>query len=1013
VVCVCRTKFSELLIAAISFREKTGAPSSDGAERTRLLPNKLAAVLALVLAICNQAQASTRCPAEQETVQAPANLQLCAKLEAVVRAPSALPLKLYEEQLESYLRNYCHRNVDVGWRSDKRVRDTGPYIASIQNGQWTGHSYGTHAPVIVWYSPEMMVWLKANRPDGAPESAVAAAAIPEGTLIIKEMYPAPAAACAGIDPSRLLPTAGAAVMVRDTHAAHDGWFWGWFGWKREDWTPDWPAPASNAYPNMGFGQYCVNCHASARDNLTFSSLQNIKGEPGEPLVYLSQGLVPNASGDNQHKDVTKAPVPAEHVRAAGSDARFMDEIGLGGMSAPKRNEVEAMPSESYDHVWARPKGVGLAGFVTSDQCVGCHDAGSTGLQFDMTEQDPEGKFVNLSSYGTWRSSPMGMAGRDPIFFPQVASEAERFHTKAKALVEDTCLGCHGILGQRRFKADAHAKSGICPPLSRAALDTLPFPTGDDPFATLAEYAGLARDGVSCVACHRMALGQVEAAKVHGEPANACLDERRALMTPGLSNFAASFSGSFDMGAANILNGPFANPKQVPMNNALGIKPEHNRHIQSSEVCGTCHTVRLPILRDGAVIGHNYEQTTYAEWAFSDYRSGITPDGALPLGAGEQARSCQHCHMPSRDLTGKPIASKIASIQEYSFPQTEYNLRPGEIDLPVREGVARHTLVGLNVFFIKMAQQFSALLGLRVEDPMLRAKGVDPLVTTERAMLEQAKGATASVEVRDIKIEGNRLQAAVNVANRTGHKFPSGVGFRRAFLEFVVRDDAGKVLWASGRTNTAGVILGGKGGALASELWWQADCSARIQPAARVHQPHYEIIDSQDQVQIYEDLAAEPSGNAPRCKGGTQNAGALTTSFLSRCSKVKDNRLLPAGFLKLEDRARIAAALGADRELAEEAGPNAVGDDPDYKTGGGDTLLYRVPITELAGKPATVEAALYYQATPPYYLQDRICTSQSADTKRLAFLAANLDLANTPAESWKLKVAAAKHVVPVP
>jgi hypothetical protein len=140
---------------------------------------------------------------------------------------------------------------------------------------------------------------------------------------------------------------------------------------------------------------------------------------------------------------------------------------------------------------------------------------------------------------------------------------------------------------------------------------------------------------------------------------------------------------------------------------------------------------------------------------------------------------------------------------------------------------------------------------------------------------------------------------------------------------------------------------------------------------------------------------------------------LTTSFLSRCSKVKDNRLLPAGFLDLENRARIAAALGADRELAHEAGPNEVGDDPDYKTGGGDTLLYRVPITELSGKPATVEATLYYQATPPYYLQDRICTSRSADTKRLAYLTANLDLAGTPAESWKLKIAAATRAVPGP
>ena len=69
-------------------------------------------------------------------------------------------------------------------------------------------------------------------------------------------------------------------------------------------------------------------------------------------------------------------------------------------------------------------------------------------------------------------------------------------------------------------------------------------------------------------------------------------------------------------------------------------------------------------------------------------------------------------------------------------------------------------------------------------------------------------------------------------------------------------------------------------------------------------------------------------------------------------------------------------------MAEEVGPGAVGDDPDYERGGSDSLVYRVPLAELAGKPAAVQATLYYQATPPFYLQDRFCTSSSTDTKRL-------------------------------
>ena len=143
--------------------------------------------------------------------------------------------------------------------------------------------------------------------------------------------------------------------------------------------------------------------------------------------------------------------------------------------------------------------------------------------------------------------------------------------------------------------------------------------------------------------------------------------------------------------------------------------------------------------------------------------------------------------------------------------------------------------------------------------------------------------------------------------------------------------------------------------------------------------------------------------APKCGFDAQPAGQLTTSFLSICSKVKDNRLLPHGFLKLDDRIEISRALGAGAELAQETGPAAVGDDPDYRTGGGDSLVYRVPLSELAGKAAAVQATIYYQATPPNYLQDRFCTSKSNDTKRLFFLTGKLSLAGTPAQDWKLKV----------
>src|SRR5262249_15802504 len=146
-------------------------------------------------------------------------------------------------------------------------------------------------------------------------------------------------------------------------------------------------------------------------------------------------------------------------------------------------------------------------------------------------------------------------------------------------------------------------------------------------------------------------------------------------------------------------------------------------ITSSELCGSCHTVHLPVLHRGKTIEHAYEQTTYPEWAFSAYRTGDSPDGPLPSGAGALAQSCQGCHMPNKDTSGNRYRSKIAAIQEYSnFPAAENTLPPDDIDLKERAGFGQHVLVGLNAFLLKMAWQFPDILGIRKTDPMLTSTG---------------------------------------------------------------------------------------------------------------------------------------------------------------------------------------------------------------------------------------------------------------------------------------------------
>ena len=966
----------------------------------------LAMAVTLWSGLADAAERAT-CASYRAEPVGPRDATLCASLAEKVRTPSAFSLGEYETILNDFGANFCHRDEAAGWEHDKFIRLTGPRIATLRDGEWSSRNFGTHAPVVVWYSPDMAHWLRTWRPaegeqlEGAPPP-------PDGAMIVKEMFPSPTSPCRSIDPRHLFPEFGSATMVRDSKGSRDGWFYGFF--QNEPYTPDWPARADNPPPSMGFGQYCLNCHASAHFQ-TFAASENIAGEPGLPISFLSQEFADRDPPPPAHDGAPPRAAALEPPRAEADDAVLAALRAFAG-ALPNRDAIQTMASQTYDYGWVPAGGPTVSEtFVPSNNCVGCHDAGTTGLQFDMTMPSPHGDgLVNLSPFATWRTSPMGLAGRDPVFLAQLASEVQTFHPESRDIIESTCLGCHGVGGQRQFQIDNHAADESCPPFRREMLDAVPYPP-DNPTAVHAGYGALARDGITCLVCHRAGLKTGEAATLAAQPQNACIEERQAFLNPGLTGFAATFTGSLFLLPPYTIIGPFEDPKTKPMDIALGMVPKHDMSIREAEACGSCHTVHLPVLRDGKVLGHIYEQTTYPEWAFSAYRTGTTPDGALPFGAGDRADTCQGCHMPSRDASGNPHISKIASIQEFTdFPATTHQLGPEATDLQAREGFAEHTLVGLNLFLVKMAKQFPDILGIHTRDPISGDIGVLPLQRTEDAIIAQAREATAELRIGPVTRGAETLAADVTVTSHVGHKFPSGVGFRRAFLAFEVLDADGGVLWASGRTNRGGVIVGPDGAPIDGELWWKEDCSAYAHPGERRHQPHFEVITGEDQAQIYQELVATPPADepAPHCGYDADPKGDLTTSFLSICATVKDNRILPAGTLPLASRIAIAEALGAKADLAHEAGPHLVGADPDYATGGGDTVRYAVPLSALpeGAAPVSVRAALYYQAQPPFYLQDRFCTGKGADTERLRYLVGHLDLDDSPAEGWKLEIATA-------
>ena len=156
-----------------------------------------------------------------------------------------------------------------------------------------------------------------------------------------------------------------------------------------------------------------------------------------------------------------------------------------------------------------------------------------------------------------------------------------------------------------------------------------------------------------------------------------------------------------------------------MTNATGLVPEHSQKVKSSELCASCHTVHLPVFHRGQVVGRVDEQATYPEWAFSAYRTGKTLNIRCRRAPAPDAACQELSHAEQECARHSLIAARSPRIQEYSnFPQAEYTLPPEDIDLPEREGYAKHSLVGLNIFLIEMAQQFPQVFGIRSEDPRL-------------------------------------------------------------------------------------------------------------------------------------------------------------------------------------------------------------------------------------------------------------------------------------------------------
>ncbi|MEL7154203.1 MAG: hypothetical protein AAFN51_10535, partial [Pseudomonadota bacterium] len=228
---------------------------------------------------------------------------------------------------------------------------------------------------------------------------------------------------------------------------------------------------------------------------------------------------------------------------------------------------------------------------------------------------------------------------------------------------------------------------------------------------------------------------------------------------------------------------------------------------------------------------------------------------------------------------------------------------------------------------------------------------------------------------------------------TGHRLPSGVGFRRAFLEVTATGLDGKQLWCSGCSNEVGVIVGPDNEPLKTEFLDSVPEGA----TEALYQPHHTVIDDETQVQIYEEL--------------TQDADKrFTTSFIRRIYHPKDNRLTPHGTLKPGTdafRAKFGSSEVTNAFMKATQPEGRAAEDPDFLPGS-DVTEYRIAL--LSGMdPAdvTVTATLMYQAIPPYYLKQRFeIAPDGPATQRLYYMASRLQTKGRLIEGWKIRVQSA-------
>lgn len=391
----------------------------------------------------------------------------------------------------------------------------------------------------------------------------------------------------------------------------------------------------------------------------------------------------------------------------------------------------------------------------------------------------------------------------------------------------------------------------------------------------------------------------------------------SLALDGVSCLACHQQGMEDLGnlhsgnlnfvdTARVAFGPYISPLESPMVMASDYKPVYSEHISDAGICAGCHTLITETLDyNGNYTGNTFvEQATYHEWLNSDYEGNDV--------------TCQTCHMEAMTRGQVLIAAGYETE-----PRTPFYL---------------HELAGANVFMLKIFRDNIIELGLSATEQQFD----DAIAATEDMLFTKS----ITLDLMSFERTPDTAFFEMNIANLAGHKFPSGYPSRRAFVEFLVQNDMGDTLFISGKTDEDFEVIG-----------HNAD-----------YEPHYDIIRSEDEVQIYEQVIADVNGD-------------VTTVLVRGASSPKDNRLPPEGFLSTHptyDTVRVYGLAEMDSNFNLNEGVEGTG---------ADKLYFHIPLNGETGE-LEATAKVYYQTAPPKWMEEMFSEqTQEIDDFRALFDAA--------------------------